>query len=394
MTHWRPSPGVTPHFTEQLMASMKKLTLQILSWSVGAMTPCITVAIFVLLGAFTFVTSEAAADDESIVKVEGEARLNGRLTLFIPDLPRLIAPRPDPQKMILFLDGEPMIGLVPLIDLDENALHFQIDPSKIKSSWSNLVSRNLFQTNDEISVTVGFDNGHLLKGKMVKLRIIQHPLAAGIFVLLFIGSILSFLFLVHTSDILRDRHYFPPRGSRRPYSLASTQLAIWFFAILASFIFIYLINLDWPDIPTGVLTVLGISTATALTATAVDANKKATTSSQLQDIGSPQATDVATQGAARVAQLRRTTTTAIALVNQLAIPSVDFLTDILTDADGISLHRFQIVVWTVVLVGMFLFKVVTTLSMPDLNAAQLTLLGISSGAYLGFKIPEKQGVSE
>jgi hypothetical protein len=67
----------------------------------------------------------------------------------------------------------------------------------------------------------------------------------------------------------------------------------------------------------------------------------------------------------------------------------DFWRDILSDADGISLHRFQIVVWTLVLGGVFVVTVYQYLAMPEFDSSLLLLMGISAGAYLGFKIPEK-----
>jgi hypothetical protein len=61
----------------------------------------------------------------------------------------------------------------------------------------------------------------------------------------------------------------------------------------------------------------------------------------------------------------------------------------LSDAYGISFHRFQMFVWTVVLWLLFLASVWTRLSMPEFSATLLAMLGVSAGTYLGFKIPEK-----
>src|SRR5262249_40260665 len=67
-----------------------------------------------------------------------------------------------------------------------------------------------------------------------------------------------------------------------------------------------------------------------------------------------------------------------------------FLRDILGDSGGnIGLHRFQIVVWTLVLGIMFSVSVVTELTMPEFSSTLLTAMGISAGTYLGFKFPEK-----
>jgi hypothetical protein len=53
----------------------------------------------------------------------------------------------------------------------------------------------------------------------------------------------------------------------------------------------------------------------------------------------------------------------------------------------------QIVVWTVVLSGVFLSSVIWDLTMPEFNATLLALMGISSGTYIGFKLPTSTSTS-
>jgi len=55
-----------------------------------------------------------------------------------------------------------------------------------------------------------------------------------------------------------------------------------------------------------------------------------------------------------------------------------------------GLHRFQIVVWTLVFTVIFVARVFVHLAMPDFDSQLLALMGISSGTYIGFKFPEKQ----
>jgi hypothetical protein len=72
-------------------------------------------------------------------------------------------------------------------------------------------------------------------------------------------------------------------------------------------------------------------------------------------------------------------------------PSQGFLRDILSDAgDGISIHRFQMFAWTLILGLIFVGSVYKDLGMPEFSATLLGLMGISSGTYLGFKLPEKK----
>ena len=71
--------------------------------------------------------------------------------------------------------------------------------------------------------------------------------------------------------------------------------------------------------------------------------------------------------------------------------SEGFFRDILSDANGISLHRFQILVWSLILGIIFVVSTWKSMTMPEFNETLLTLMGISSGTYIGFKFPEKQG---
>ena len=64
------------------------------------------------------------------------------------------------------------------------------------------------------------------------------------------------------------------------------------------------------------------------------------------------------------------------------------ITDILSDANGISFHRFQIASWTLVLSIIFVVDVWQNLAMPTFNTTLMGMLGLSAGTYLGLKIPE------
>ena len=72
----------------------------------------------------------------------------------------------------------------------------------------------------------------------------------------------------------------------------------------------------------------------------------------------------------------------------------ELLSDLLSEDEGegrvITFHRFQIVVWTLVLGVVFVSEVLTKLAMPVFDTTLLTLMGISSGTYLGFKVSAKQ----
>jgi hypothetical protein len=140
-----------------------------------------------------------------------------------------------------------------------------------------------------------------------------------------------------------------------PFSLARTQMAYWFFMVIIAFVLIWMITGATNTITQGVLVLIGISAGTALGATAIDSSKRQKTSDP-----SP------------------------------GQESRGFLNDILSDDTGVTFHRFQIVVWTIVLGMVFSKSVMSHLAMPDFSTNLLTLMGISSGTYLGLKLPEQQ----
>ena len=74
--------------------------------------------------------------------------------------------------------------------------------------------------------------------------------------------------------------------------------------------------------------------------------------------------------------------------------SEGFLTDILSDEGGISLQRLQMLGWTAILALIFIADVIGKLAMPEFSATLLGLMGISAGAYIGFKVPEKKTTPE
>jgi hypothetical protein len=69
--------------------------------------------------------------------------------------------------------------------------------------------------------------------------------------------------------------------------------------------------------------------------------------------------------------------------------SQGLLTDLLNGPQGLSLYRFQMVAWTLVLGVIFCVQVYGRLAMPEFSASLLGLMGISSATYLGAKFPEE-----
>jgi hypothetical protein len=241
----------------------------------------------------------------------------------------------------------------------------------------------------------------------------------------FVLLLAAFLVIARRSDLLREGRMAVGDKHRRPFSLGRSQMAVWFFIVVAAFVFIWIVTGAYDPLTGSVLALIGISASTALGGAIIDANKEAATDNadgalknerlkietdlaalrttiaqaQQQRATAPAGVDVASfdqriaerqaDVAARTVRLQQIDDQALALARTVQ-PSTSegFWTDLLSDQNGVSFHRFQIVVWTAVLSVIFVYTVYDSLAMPDFDAKLLGLMGISSGTYLGFKLPE------
>jgi hypothetical protein len=274
----------------------------------------------------------------------------------------------------------------------------------------------------------------------------------------FVLFVVSFFYLARKTEMLRDSGPEPPPGKMRPYSLARTQMAIWFFLIVLSFVLIWLMTSALDSVTGTVLALMGIGAGTALGAEAQFTNKLDKQTADLEN--KPPTTDTdkvnldilrsylldpsKLQEEKEILERRQLTE----LKNQLEEkkqkgtltdeengrlesilkklvllpkPSAEqlerdtgfkfpvdidarindlrrllgcrpvskgFFNDVLSDDIGISFHRFQMFIWTIVLAVIFLSSTYSQLAMPEFNGTLLALMGISSGTYLGFMIVE------
>lgn len=219
----------------------------------------------------------------------------------------------------------------------------------------------------------------------------------------FVVMIATLVYLGGTSDLLRyTLGEQPTLPERSPYSLGLVQMAFWFCLSLGAYIYICLMTKQ-AHVPMGsVLGLLGISATTGLTAVLVDKRKGAATdnleaeraalTARVKDLastatGGPAAETDLLQKKTRLAQVEAQL--AQAPSDTLPATSKGFFNDVLSDGENVSFHRFQMVIWTIVLGCIFVWSVYRNMSMPEFDASLLTLMGISSGTYVGFKFPEK-----
>jgi|GEM_PF-1021161 hypothetical protein len=145
-----------------------------------------------------------------------------------------------------------------------------------------------------------------------------------------------------------------------PYSLARTQLVIW-ITIIGS-VYTFAVLWDGRDplvINNTALILMGISAGTFAVGAIVD-------TTEIQ------------QGIPRIQDQPSTN---------------NFLRDILSDSKGVSVHRFQNLVWTIIAIVIYFYRYNnppsgTTDVLPVLDSTLLALTGISSATYLTMKTRE------
>lgn len=327
----------------------------------------------------------------------------------------------DPGALVLYLDGRPLQGLHPVdVDPIQNELTFELRRTdQSRQTWNALLGSPTGITR-EVRVGIGSEEGPELTavvGEAVSFALVVLPPMWSLGMGLFLLAVL-FLFIRYAlrRNIIRDTiPPKPPEDEMRPYSLALTQMAIWFFVIIGSFLFVYAITGDYNNIITSQgLILMGIGIGTALGAHSIDHNKQESIFQELRTLRSQHARLEAEIGevesqlgqegldgaetqrlqGVRMEKLVKMEDLSAQLplaTARLSNPVSDgFFFDLVTDAHGVSLHRFQMVVWTAILVFVFGAGVYTNLAMPELDTTLLALMGISSGTYLGFKIPERQ----
>jgi hypothetical protein len=233
-----------------------------------------------------------------------------------------------------------------------------------------------------------------------------------------LAYLIGVIYMAKKRGLLRDRGIdlssinVNNNSSSNPYSLGRCQMAFWFSLTIVSFFFIWLITDAYNIITPTVLALIGISAGTSLSAAVIDNSKSTDLLNQtiaLQDemaklnveipalqtsiSTSPAGASIATlQDQLNTKQARALQIPTLIANNKTILtqqPSKGFLNDILQDANGISFHRLQMLVWTFVLGLIFIYSVWKGLSMPDFDATLLALQGLTAGTYLGFKFPEK-----
>ena len=355
-------------------------------------------------------SQEAYAEDTAQAAVESASpagALGGTITVAVP--PSWLAGKKR-QNMKLYIGHRQIPDCHPTtVDHRNGALTFVLKrTAESREAWAAILA-NPIECSKRVHISVGYgDDPPIDSNHELELTIIPLDLTLGVCLVgLLITTVVFWNFAV-SSNILRDSGPEPAGGARKPYSLSRTQMAFWFFIVLAAYLLLWVVTRDRDIMPIEVLALIGISTSTALGAVAIDAGRRTKVSSHreaannrrtvLEQIVKALEAKV-TSGKAtgeETTELRNSTAeiasvdgTIATLTKSLApAASKGFWRDLVQDADGVSLHRFQIIVWTGVLGVVFVWTVFATLAMPVFSTTLLALQGMSGATYIGFKFPE------
>lgn len=363
-------------------------------------------AALLAVGAVGAAESSAPAGSNApprVVKVSEPLQLGQPVRVHLEGLRQWVDAGNSSQKLLLYLEGRPSLGDYPESvnnDTGDLVYHLRITPDN-RDLWQDIL-RQPMHLSRKILVSVGpTADSHFWSAQpgqnAVTLEVVPSPWGVVSFAVLGL-TLAALLYLARRTDLIRDAGPASIPGRRKPYSLARSQMAIWFYLIFAAYLAIWLVTGDLNTITESILALMGISAGTALGGTLIDNQKRATAAAQPALVNPPNsgaanppaATTPATAGPTTAVPAPAPLNTA-SQVRDLGKPEVSegFLRDVLRDGDGFSLHRFQILAWTIALGVIFIATAYNTLRMPDFSATLLGLMGISAGTYLGFKVPEK-----
>lgn len=332
-------------------------------------SPSIQVLILVVLLLAIFVVAQSGLAQSvspktspKVVEFSGELRIDREVTLTVTGLSDWARDH-DPQRLVLYLNGRPLKHAYPeQIELSAGRVRFHLrEPDVSQPVWWDLLHEPKFYR--PVAVSVGLEDQPPFEtvydyGNRLNFTVI--PKVQGVIsIILVLVSIPLFFLFARFTDILRERGPRPPQGKARRYSLSRVQTAFWFFLVSLAYFCLWLITGDFNTLTPSVLALTGINALAAVT-TPVSRPKH----------------NAAAPGSSTVPDTE-------CAPNENA--SRGFFRDLLSNAGGYSIHRFQMAAWNIVFGIIFIRSVYHQLVMPNFSTPLLLLMGISAVIFIGFE---------
>jgi hypothetical protein len=255
--------------------------------------------------------------------------------------------------LVLFLDDRPLKEIKASQvsrSGNEDQFRFELEPrpedDSQRAAWVHIIHR---ADKNAIAVSVGLAESEPIPSDQILLSLVVEPWWRWFVWLGIVLLGLLILWLAWKKEFLSDPEKV--EGLRQPLSLARCQMAWWFYLIVCAWGYTAAILRSPLTITNTALILSGISAATGLSSLTIDKSQRA-------------------QG------------------SKVTKNSKFWLYDLVSDGQGVSVPRFQMVVWTIVLGVYFASYVWNKMIVPELDNNLLILMGISSGTYVTMKIPE------
>ena len=274
------------------------------------------------------------------------------------------------DSIFLWINNVPL-KTIPLINRNKSKKQFlfKLDKQGIDQIF-NLIHEP-FCSFSLVKIGIGDVAGHSLHyGKDSKIRF-YYPLAMGISIILVLIIIFWLAYLIKATPIIKDHlkvqrveadnnaeEVSEKTAPKRPYSLSKSQFAFWTVIIISSYIILSISKGSFAEFTTSTLILLGISVTTAAAGNLIDKTEI------LND--------------------------KITKRHQDDPKDVNFIRNILSDETGVSIHRFQNVVFNLIFGLFFIYECFVNYKMPEFDTQLLMLMGISAGAYTGLKLEENK----
>lgn len=308
------------------------------------------------------------------------------------------------KAVVLYFDDVPMSNLIVSpseVDAGKN-LQLSINLSRNsyddenRKAWDMLLKKQHgYLMTLPVALSIGSSLPERVQSKFpMQFFVASKESVAWVLVVGAIIFIVGYWRLAKSSSALRD-------FKNGTYSLGKCQMAFWGLLVVLTFAGVWVLTGTMERIPQQVLILIGISGTTGLSAIVIGKSKEeskkndnAKTLSKLQNekhqLEKEKILTPGTVPATTDERLKEVSSEIEALKNP---PTNEILAnialDILDDGNGVSFHRLQVVIWTVLLGAVFVVSVAQVLSMPEFPETLLILMGISNGTYLGFKFPEQ-----
>lgn len=377
--------------------------------------------------------------DSSTHDIQSHIGLNSKLWVLLNRAPPLVA-----NRYVLFLNGVEIKNLDAPTDATyqasgqppAHALLFRLVRGKDSDAfWKDLLGSPRL-THVPVTVSLGEQAGSgqssqaTIGGADPSKSAFQFEVFSTLRLSLALGAALIVVILVwghaRTRTTMRDNLLPQLEASRQTYSLGRWQMAFWFTLIFIAFVFLFLLLQDTNTLTAQALALMGISGVTAAASVAVDVEKNSPADDAnrgLQALGLKTFDDVLrlrkeiSDRVKQQASLPPARPRSVGDVSPLSkeeqfraslqieiqdrrnvlktydektrpFVSEGWFKDITTDLNGTALHRLQSLCWTVTLGAIFVYGVYRGLAMPEFNGMLLSLMGISSAGYVGFKMQE------